>query len=522
MITLTKTAPEVKQQSRTLPALLADFGGDGTGNTLAGFMSHILRAYCKREDLSLYDWIPVPARPEWMRNFGGKTAWSRVMKKDGLTRKKSGKAMEFYRPNGNKVKERSLRGYVWIDTDPTQILLNKYCVGSCQTLDNVAHHYQAGNLMHVYNPYVATVFAAPTHPMDDPMVDAISPKTKIPFILRRQTVKIRPHQAILNVFFMRDNKGRPFLVASRVYDSCQAEVPWGLTMLRYLRTRCKRLGIGLAVAAPEEWKQECASSVGYAFDLRTPPFSFGNSLPMMVKHYDDHGLVYKLTVDTNQFVVQKDRVSVLVEPTATGAEAEAFGPAAATGRLRDAVNDVPTWGCALTGVSLNRDELIEGVGGRVFSAQAADQVYKWLDRFAMSITRRSEFEASADPTALVGSIRFWQNRPNDRYNPLAALRANAARDAAGRRRPVAEAEQTPMFDEGALLSFLGTAEARAHWTKTREALAPRFAPKKPATVARKGDSLETARKSDLLPAPLDDQGPGWEFPDDDPELFGEE
>ena len=127
-------------------------------------------------------------------------------------------------------KPKSLRGYVWVDVDPLAILLNKSVIRSCHSLDSVNHSYRAGNFNHVYNPFCATLFAG-----------ALSPHTLIPargacsgseyynddgtvgdrrFIYNDEALQCRSHQAVANVFFMRDRQGLPYLVLGRLYDSC--------------------------------------------------------------------------------------------------------------------------------------------------------------------------------------------------------------------------------------------------------------------------------------------------------------
>jgi hypothetical protein len=141
-------------------------------------------------------------------------------------------------------RDKSTKGYVWLDTDPVAILCNKYVIGSCHTLDNTQHEYRSGNLNWVYNPYMATLFAGRHCPTEQR--NAVSPETDRELYLGGDIVSIREHQVTCNVLLVFDSLcGKPYLFLSSIYDSCY-ETPWQHTLLRYMHSVCRRLGIGLA------------------------------------------------------------------------------------------------------------------------------------------------------------------------------------------------------------------------------------------------------------------------------------
>lgn len=208
-------------------------------------------------------------------------------------------------------KPKSVRGYVWVDVDPIAILLNKTVIRSCHSIDNVNHSYRAGNFNHVYNPFCATLFAG-----------AVSPHTLITargassgnayynddgtvgdrkFIYNGEALQCRSHQAVANVFFMRNSQGLPYLVLGRLYDSCP-EKPWAATVLRYMKVRAMRLGVGLAVGST--WANyndhidkdgnivsisiiNNHQSMSFSSPLYDLPFRYENRRFVLTKYFDD-------------------------------------------------------------------------------------------------------------------------------------------------------------------------------------------------------------------------------------------
>ena len=153
---------------------------------------------------------------------------------------------------GQTGKVKSTRGFVWVDHDPSAVLLNKYVNRSCHTLDNTEYSYRGGNVNYAYCPYMASVFAGALSPLTTAPVIAESPCTDDTITLDTRDggdreMRLRPHQASANVWLVRDEKGRPFLLLTRLYDSCQENNPWAHSLVRYFEARCRRLGLGLAL-----------------------------------------------------------------------------------------------------------------------------------------------------------------------------------------------------------------------------------------------------------------------------------
>ena len=163
-------------------------------------------------------------------------------------------------------------GYIWVDTDPLALLLNRCVVRSCQSLTS-GKQERAGNFNYVYCPFMAALFAGSADPASD---GAVIPAPDIPGL------SIRSHQASANVFLTYDEAGRPFLLVTRLWDSC-AEHPWTAWALSYLEQECACLGLGLALSLT--WLSRLRDNkallqrLGLAFFHQMPLFTPGVSLP---------------------------------------------------------------------------------------------------------------------------------------------------------------------------------------------------------------------------------------------------
>ena len=157
-------------------------------------------------------------------------------------------------------KDKSINGFIWVDTDPLQILLNKFIIRSCHTLDNTDNEMRGGNFAHVYNPYMACVFAGRYHP-DEATINTKSPissryyqfnyTTKeihydtIPMDEHdfRKNIQMRSYGAVANIFIVFDSLGNPYIFLGRIYDSC-AENPWAYSIFTYVRDFAESTGFG--------------------------------------------------------------------------------------------------------------------------------------------------------------------------------------------------------------------------------------------------------------------------------------
>ena len=163
---------------------------------------------------------------------------------------------------GQVGKDKSIRGYVWIDGNRSAVLLNKFRIQSCHTIDNTEYEYRTGNYNHIYNPYCASIFAYKDNPNDN-VIPAQSPVTGNYYRVRAggavsawcgdesdapdDCLRIYRHSATANVFLAL-HRGRPYLILAKKYDSC-AENPWQWSFVRYLRAHCRRLGYGFGLGS---------------------------------------------------------------------------------------------------------------------------------------------------------------------------------------------------------------------------------------------------------------------------------
>lgn len=188
-------------------------------------------------------------------------------------------------------REKSTRGYVWLDTDSVAILFNKFRIRSCHTLDNTEHNYYTGNFTHLYNPYMACLFAGKDYRSTR---DAKSPVTgNTARYSDGTTVEHREHNAVANVYLMRDIDNKPYLFLSRLYQST-AENPWDASILRYVYNRCKRFGLGLALGDTWQTWQVSSDTKEYISNaypeyryksFRTPTYT----LPSKDKDFEAYG-----------------------------------------------------------------------------------------------------------------------------------------------------------------------------------------------------------------------------------------
>lgn len=281
-------------------------------------LSYIKERTCR--DRNEVDFPPIPNRLE-ICPLWGTARVRRVVKKD-----KSGRQLP--------GKDKSVKGYIWVDIDPIAILANKYIVRSCHTLDNTEHEYRTGNINHLYNPFMACLFAGRSHPEEDVIV-AESPCTgdslEYPVLRNGKNefvkAKIRAHQAVANIFFMRDKDQRPFLFLGRRYDSAN-EVPWAHSMFRYMKAWSERLGVGLAVGdtwggypiVPPQYKAGMWCDGEYGLQsceklvvLQTPTFK----LPEVFCYYGDDSSEYKGNRGVDYTFGTSDAI-IVIQPKLSG------------------------------------------------------------------------------------------------------------------------------------------------------------------------------------------------------------
>jgi hypothetical protein len=271
--------------SRLAPLYSPDeFGGVPFNDRLIGILENVCQF--GEYDFSL---PPIPARPEIYKEFG----IVRVKKPHQVG------------------KDKSIRGFIWVDVDPVAILLNKYIIRSCHTLNCMEHNLRAGNFNWIYCPWMANVFAGPIHPIE---AEPIIAKSRI--TIEPQTVeidgkllRIRDHQAVANLFLVRDKNQNPYLFLGRLYDSAEREFPWAKSILKYLSIRCERVGLGLAVG--EKWdeyrvnRERREEVSGERIMLFTPPFDLPFRLapdmpPQPLNFYGDDSLHMGRTTEKSE------------------------------------------------------------------------------------------------------------------------------------------------------------------------------------------------------------------------------
>lgn len=358
-----------------LPSLLAISTGRQDAN-LSEFVPYVLRDICDRGDLTTeYTWGPVPERPEILHFLGGATPYTRIMQKVGV--KEDGKTL--LNERGEKVTEKSVKGYVWIDADPLAVLLNKYVNASCHTLDNT-YNTRAGNINYIYCPYAASVFAGKNDPSDQKqsVQPATSPITRRELYMdaagMRVRAHIRKHQAVANAFFMRAVNNDPYLVISRCYDSC-AEVPWQKTITHlFLMERCRELGIGLVYGCDSNkpWEGDITDKAVRALKepLYTPEYEFGGGQPFAVTYYSDAGVGFAAT-SNGKIAATIRNGYVLLEPTRKGSEDD-YAPKRTAGLRYQVIEtmDAPLYVCALTGRAIGQTEMERTPDGTCYSTRA--------------------------------------------------------------------------------------------------------------------------------------------------------
>lgn len=309
-------AGDAAEKVKRLPDLLSMT----TDKPLHTFIPDWMQSWCNKPHLASQTYNPIPERPEWLTMLGGVTPWSAVIKNDDVKEEKDDRGNStFYRlVNGVKtpVKAKSYAGYVWVSTDPIDLLTNRFVMYSCHRLDNLNNHYRAGNFTYLSCPWFAVVAADKEHPLKN-LVDA-SPKgsdEKRYLCADGQRIKMRNHQATANIMFMRDKNQRPFLYLSMIYDACVNDVPWTKRIVQFLYNRCERLGIGLAVSTYV--RQEKYRHKGN-IELRTPDFKFLTGKNHAALISGDYSYCY-MRPNGNLFIqVSSNYMSVLLEPTVKG------------------------------------------------------------------------------------------------------------------------------------------------------------------------------------------------------------
>lgn len=187
--------------------------------------------------------------------------------------------------------------YFYLDTSPLSILLNKYTIRSCHTLDNREHEFRGGNFNWIHTPYMACLFGKKTDPLSE-TAGYKSPESPITGEMFRfsdgYVPKMRQHTAVANVFTMVDDRGRPYLYLNRIYDSSAVDHTSITAMREYLMTWAEDNGFGFATDDTEKMDDWHKHHDGRR--LRTPSYSLpyrdsdGDGVRLV--GYCDHNLTY--------------------------------------------------------------------------------------------------------------------------------------------------------------------------------------------------------------------------------------
>lgn len=283
------------------------------------YVSGILRDTCNLPEWAALPWIPLPERSPVFDTFFGDVPYEKVVKADMIP-DPNVKGKYIYQPTKTPdIKAKTAEGYVWVDGDPIAILANKYGnLRSCHTLDN--GQYSGGNFAHLYNPYFACVFAGAADPSTaETLKPANSSATERRLTIDGNGQFIRNFQATANLYLVRDREQRPWIILSRLYDSCASEFGWRKTIERFLIERARKRGWGVACA----WYRDAMAHdrVGYTAagdtdSLRTPPFVSGTGRNNVISHYDDAGVFRMYRDGTHTLLVSE--AQILLQPTAKG------------------------------------------------------------------------------------------------------------------------------------------------------------------------------------------------------------
>lgn len=186
--------------------------------------------------------------------------------------------------------------WAWMDCDPVAILLNKYVVSSCQTLD-CSVGYNTGNMNYVYCPFMASVFVGKQNPATAKPVLSESPKTGESCVTSEgEILHHRPHIAVANVFLLVSN-GKPFMVLQRLYDSSNESQ----VMREYFKQECQRIGIGCGFTS--SWGHSYSHDSTYHANGYSPTFSISYAFDMYGTNGGDNGLRFRTKDDSAQFTM---------------------------------------------------------------------------------------------------------------------------------------------------------------------------------------------------------------------------
>jgi hypothetical protein len=254
---------------------------------LSKAIPHLLTDVSQCEQGTFHNWPLLPDAA----NIWGKFPVRRVIKK------------------GQVGRDKSIKGFVWIDGTRSGVLLNKFCVQSCHTLDNREYDYRTGNYNHVFNPFAASIFGYRNNPYDS-IIPAKSPATGNYYRVREggavsaqytsecdvqeDALRVYRHTATANVFLAL-HQDRPYIVLAKIYETC-AENPWHYSFVRYLRTHAKKLGYGFAIGSSSDTIVDMGNGKSATLPyngmatLHTPAYTC--PLASVFQTYHDDGLCY--------------------------------------------------------------------------------------------------------------------------------------------------------------------------------------------------------------------------------------
>lgn len=205
------------------------------------------------------------------------------------------KGFRVARMNKRGAKKKKM-GSVWVETDPSAILLNKLIIRSCHTINNIDHDLRGGNFNYLYIPQMVSLFAGTISPNDDKSIIPAISKFGNEDINNRngENYKIRKHQAVCNLWLCRGN----VLYASKLYDSASQEDPWAQTMFDYLKNTAKRLKLNLVMC--QDWQRRIKAenfyddlSVRVSTEKFNLPFVFKDEVKNIHYYGDDSLAIYK-------------------------------------------------------------------------------------------------------------------------------------------------------------------------------------------------------------------------------------
>jgi hypothetical protein len=267
-------------------------------------------------------------------------------------------------------KEKSTKGFVWVETDPFALLVNKstMLVDSCHCLTS-GYQYRGGNLLHVYNPYMAGLYCHRFNPSEVSLIPAVTrDEGRAITNPDGQTVMTREFQSTRNLFLVLTEENEWTIYMGIPYDTC-SEYPWTETEERYLSETCEQWGIGLA-------KQTYGSS-----NLISPNFSlpWHRTVP---DHYQD-GVSYKGDRNDNygcavsgEFILYPGNQSRLPKPP------QRFGSGDYVTATVYLESPGHTYRCDDCGCGLQEDDIMSSEGGGTYCSTCYEDRYFYCDSCA--------------------------------------------------------------------------------------------------------------------------------------------